>query len=538
MIRRLERGAALAALGVLAVLHVSFLLHAGALWRDEVNSVNLASLPLGEFWANLQFDSFPVVWFGVLRAWIAVGAGSTDLALRVLGLLLGLSVLGLLWWNARRLGATVPLFSFAFLGFNAAVISYGDSVRANGLGMLTGLLAFGLIWEVVERPDLRRVLAAAAAALLSVHCVFYNALFLLAACAGGAAVALRRRAWKTIALLFVIGLPAALSLLLYRVTIRNENVWNAILKLPIDLAWIWTKFLDATETTGALAPWLWVAFVLASAGIVVAVLVRRGDPPSEKQRDAVLFCGVALVLGTAAYLAFLLELSYVMQPWYFLTLMALVATCLDGILLVPPCAERVRILRLGAAVAVLALALPGAWGSVRVRKTNMDLVAATLAASAARGDLIVVTPWQYGITFDRYYRGAAEWTTVPPVASHKVHRYDLLKQAMMSPDAMRPVLERIESALRSGHRVFWIGGLSVPAAGQGAPVLPPAPQGPWGWRETPHYQGWGMQAGYLFRKHALRARAVPVPVGQPVSFYENLQVSVIEGWRDPTVAAR
>lgn len=538
----LERGTALGLLGLIVVLHVELILHAGALWRDEVSTVNIASMPLTELWASLQFDSFPLAWYALLRAWSAAGLGSSDLGLRLLGLMLGLGIPAVIWLLARWMGAAAPLFSLALLGVNSAVICYGDSIRAYGLGMLTGLLAFGLVWRVTEKPDLIRAIAAASAGLLSVHCVYYNPVLLLAACAGGAAVALRRSRWKTIPVLFGVGIPAALSMGLYWGTIRNQSDWVAIVRWPIDSAWIWRKFIEATQSTSALAPWLWVAFALIAVAAAAAVLVPRAEALSEegrdgalseKRRDAVLFCAVALVVGIGAYLVFLLKLSYLMQPWYFLSLMALVAACLDGVLLVPKASRAVRLVRAAAAVLIVALAVPRVWASVRERKTNMDLVATALSTAAVQGDVIIVMPWLYGITFDRYYRGRAEWTTIPPVSSHGLHRYDLLAQAMMNPDAMRPALERIEKALRDGRRVYWVGNLAVPPDGQGPPVLPPATRAPWGWQETPYYNGWSLQAGHLFREHALRGGqvAVSVPSGQSVSAFENLPVSWIEGWR-------
>src|SRR5207249_773214 len=48
-------------LGVAIVLHIRFLGHANALWRDEINSINLASMPsLADVWRFSEFDSFPL----------------------------------------------------------------------------------------------------------------------------------------------------------------------------------------------------------------------------------------------------------------------------------------------------------------------------------------------------------------------------------------------------------------------------------------------------------------------------------------------
>ena len=51
---------------------------------------------------------------------------------------------------------------------------------------------------------------------------------------------------------------------------------------------------------------------------------------------------------------------------------------------------------------------------MRVRFTNIDLVAARLNKLVAKEDFVIVTPWYYGISFERYYRGPGDWVTVPP----------------------------------------------------------------------------------------------------------------------------
>ena len=67
-------------------LHVVFGLNAGALWRDEVSSLEVATMrTYGEMWANLSFDSFPAFFFLLLRAFAWVSAAVSDGALRGFG---------------------------------------------------------------------------------------------------------------------------------------------------------------------------------------------------------------------------------------------------------------------------------------------------------------------------------------------------------------------------------------------------------------------------------------------------------------------
>ena len=54
-------------------LHVVFGMRVGALWRDEVNSLELATVrTLSEMWMNLDYDSFPALFFLVLRPFAGV----------------------------------------------------------------------------------------------------------------------------------------------------------------------------------------------------------------------------------------------------------------------------------------------------------------------------------------------------------------------------------------------------------------------------------------------------------------------------------
>src|SRR4029077_16924763 len=93
---------------VLIVFHFLFFFHAGPLWRDEISSLSLATEPtFSEFWQSLTFDPFPASYFLVLRLWHAIGLAQGDLALRGLGLVIGLALIGSLWLP-RALGPQTP----------------------------------------------------------------------------------------------------------------------------------------------------------------------------------------------------------------------------------------------------------------------------------------------------------------------------------------------------------------------------------------------------------------------------------------------
>jgi len=55
------------------------LVHAGPLWRDEINSLYVANTQsVHDFTAALVFNPFPALFAAVLRIWIALGFDNWD----------------------------------------------------------------------------------------------------------------------------------------------------------------------------------------------------------------------------------------------------------------------------------------------------------------------------------------------------------------------------------------------------------------------------------------------------------------------------
>ena len=67
-VAKVAGGVALFSTLLIIYLHFVFGMHAGALWRDEVNSLEVATMrTFTEMWSNLCFDSFPALFFLALR---------------------------------------------------------------------------------------------------------------------------------------------------------------------------------------------------------------------------------------------------------------------------------------------------------------------------------------------------------------------------------------------------------------------------------------------------------------------------------------
>jgi len=502
---------------------------AGALWRDEAGVVRIATLPtIREMWSNVGHESCPILFPALLRTW-SFTVGGADSALRVMGFIVGLLVLGAVWLNGWFFHRSAPLVALSLLAVNASVVRWGDSLRAYGLASVLMLLALATGWRFAREPSLKRWLVAGLVAVISVQNLFQNSFLLLAVCAAAAAVRMRRRDFKNALAALAIGVPAAVSLLPYSAMIREAQDWSVLSQIGFLSPLIWTNLSLAMAPTLAWLRWLWIALaILAIARCVIRVLP---DAAQDDADTAAFFAGTALMGALICFLIFLRLAKMPTQVWYFLPLTTFAAVCIDAALANWP--ARWQFWR--CAFAILALVcLPGARELITYRQTNMDLVADVLRKRANAHDLIIVHPWTFGVSFDRQYSGPTPWTTVPPLADHRFHRYDLFKAKMILENPAQPVCDRIAATLHAGNHVWLIG--DVPLSQTPPPQIEPAPNNPWGWLDDPYSDVWGAQIGYFVAIHATEGEVVPIPSSNPVSPLENVQVVSVAGWQETSAA--
>ena len=572
--RRREWVLAASLTAVVAALAVVRMLHAGGLWRDEAGAARLAALPtLREIVGSFQHEAFPPLFAVTVRAWSLL-AGGGDLALRAFGLAVGLGIAGILWLNARTTARTVPLLSLALLGLDVPFLVFGESLRGYGLGTAFILLTYGLLASALARhPEGRGpagpIALAAIAAVASVQVLVSNAALLLALCAAAAAVAVARRRWLVAGGIAGCGAVAALSLLPYAAQLgAARRQWSVIITYPIGVREIWRAFIAAVGPRPVLAVWL-LLLIAGLPGIARELLRQRrvaagavpagapgdrpggpspaarsgGDRPGARapaarpaeepdQTGAAAFAGLTIVCAVVANGIFLERLGYPPRPWYFLPLMALLASALDTIFgsLTRSRGGRYATLRVVAVALVAAAQAVPLWQHLTTRQTNADLVAQEVARSAGPQDLVVVVPWYYGVSFNRYYAGPARWLTLPDIPDHRIHRYDLLKPRLASLHPLDDVLSEVAATLRSGHRVWVTGNAGWLELGEAAAILPPAPNSPDGWHDYPYLVSWSREFGRFLERHAAHIAAVSVPTRRPVSGLEDLQLEVVEGW--------
>ncbi len=439
---RIERSLALLLLLWAAALHATAALSAGALWRDEANSIQQARLPSwNALWQSLEYDSFPILYPSLLRVWSSGSWTADDQGLRMFGLLTGLALLGVLFFAARRLGTRWPVVVLVLLAGNAVLISEGDSIRPYGVSLLLLVWAYAGFGAALARPCPGTLAAATFASVLCVQASYTNALwvgvFCLSAARAGAAGEGRRLLWR----FFVPGIGAALSLLPYTKVLLRAGAWAALLKQRVD----WLPLLRRLAESHALLP---VLCGLAFGGLAAARILGR---TSVRRSPVFVYELWVLVLSLAVQTAFVMAAGITPFPRYFLPLALFAAFAIEAAL------DGWRPgLRLAATAAALFLCAWPAWSWLRMRHTNVDEVAGLLAQRAVPRDLVVVSPWFLNTSFQRYYRGPCPWITVPDLERQPLMRYDLLRRAMADFDPENGAARRLQAALERGGTIWFV----------------------------------------------------------------------------------
>ena len=523
------------AVGILLSLTVLFLLavratHAGALWRDECGVLQLARLPtFAEVVKSFRFESFPLPFFATLRAYTEV-FGATDAALRCFGLAVGLALICAAWFNSRVISADVPLIFLALVGLNATFLVWGTTIRGYGLGSVLITLAFGLTAKLLLQPKRVQLVAACLACLVSAEFLYFN-IVLVAAIAAGAIAAFLLRGRMNLALAALsIAAVCAVSYIPY-LQMYSGMDWNIVLKSPSSLARLWQGLSAACGEPASIMPVVWRVVFLASfvGAIWRLIIIRQARPFPEF--DLLLLGLVASVAAISIYYVFLRLLSYPPDAWYYLALLCVGAAAIDLIVATLCRFLWIRLLRLGFVVAAL-LAIPLAvWPEILQRQSNIDIVAQKLQKDAGPDDLIVVNPWSVGVSFNWYYHGHTTWLTVPAINEHRGHRYDLVKAKMMESFPLDDLEHEISATLRSGNRIWFVGGMGALRAGE-VPVFPlAAPDPQFGWSGLAYRYAWSQQLLEFIRQHAVRGSTIVHP-GIAVQGLENVPLSAAEGWRD------
>jgi hypothetical protein len=512
-------------------LHFYYWLHIGGLWRDEANLVHLSGThSLGE----MERDSFPLFMPFLLHAWLAAGLGS-DLALRLLGLLVGLGILAALWVSTWKIRRSPPLLGLALFALNSSVVFWGDSIRAYGLGSLMGALLTASAFMFLQKPSGARAVWLVALAILSVQVLYHNAVLVAAICFGAWAVCWRRRDKRAALQVFAAAALSAASLLVYAKNFLFLASKSGSLRTGVKLPRFFASYGDTLgyPFSGYLYAWglLYLIIVFCAGAGLWRSLRTPSKTGGQASDDLTLFAAVTLTLAVVGFPLFFWRTQLPMQSWYVLPFMASAVVCFDAALPVFRGLSRAAFFGFVAATALISVPTTGRL--LNSHFSNVNLYAKQLASVAAPKDYIVVEPWVYGVTFDYYFKGPTPWQTLPPLSDHATHHFDMVQSQMQNTNAIAPVLQQIAGTLQSGHRV-WIlapkGWIHPPGPGTKPPAtLPPAPLPDTGWAEEPYGKVWAAQTVCFIADHSTQFGKLQAL--SPDRFItEDMDAFVASGW--------
>jgi hypothetical protein len=506
--------------------------HAGGLWRDECAVVQLAGMPsIAEVLRNFQHEAFPPLFPFIVRIYTIV-FGSSDSVLRIFGFCVGCLIVSAFWINSRLFRNDVPLVGLGLMSLNTTFLVWGTTMRGYGLGSGLIVLMFGCVANLLLASNPQRNIIAMFVCFLGVQVLLYNCVLLVALSGSAGVICLLQRRSKQALVIFAISAVAILSLLPYVPAYLRARDWNILVRgVPTSYS-LWKHFEVALGNPGYSIPAVWYAIAVGLAGVFLFRIYKAREVKPGQQQLLIWFAISVCVLSVVGCYLFLRVLSYTTSVWYYLAFICVVAAALDLIASSLCIAAWLRLFRLGFGSAALITAPFADWSAVIERQTNVDLAAQAVATRAVANDLILVVPWPFGISFQRYYRGPAPWTTIPNISDHRVHRYDLVKAKMISSRPIDDLTEAVRTTLAAGHRVWLVGGPNLPRPDEGPMILPPAPASRFKWDNRAYTASWWQQLSVFAVVHANNVDSItlPQPESTRINELEQTSLTMIEGW--------
>ena len=144
--------ATLALAGVVAAGVALRFVQRSPLWLDEAQSVNIASLPLGDLFEALRHDGHPPFYYLLLHGWMNL-VGDGDVAVRSLSGIFAVAALPLAWIAGRRLaGRSGACWALAIVALSPYMVRYATETRMYSLVMLLVLAGYLLLPDALREP--------------------------------------------------------------------------------------------------------------------------------------------------------------------------------------------------------------------------------------------------------------------------------------------------------------------------------------------------------------------------------------------------
>jgi hypothetical protein len=435
-------------LGVGAMARLSHAMASGV-WRDEAETLDIISLPgtreMIEF--LVHHESHPPLHYLLLRGWTSL-VGTSDAAVVVPGILVGLVTIAAAWWLARSFASSsAGLLAAALCSLGPSMIQADAMARPYALLQLLLVVAAGCMWAALSSAN-RLALwlwAITAVALLYTHNwtilpiagMTVVALWLIARGYSRLSIADVVKACGAIAILWLPWWPS----LWYQTQHGGHlpagpNAWRL---LPLQL--------------GIAVPGLRDQLGIVIWGAMGAVtLVRLKDHRAARPGLAAFLVGtVVMAMLLAAAGSFVTNLLIV----HTVTMLAPLFLVATAVVLCEPSPSG-RILARFSAALLLGLSAVGAGQLALTPRSNAALIAQYLNSATRADDLVLIVPVYVASSIHRYYRGPAPLAGYPDgVVSHPLEFNDRVRRDT----AAGILVERAREALRTletGGRVWVI----------------------------------------------------------------------------------
>lgn len=175
---------------------------------------------------------------------------------------------------------------------------------------------------------------------------------------------------------------------------------------------------------------VFVALALLGIASLIVPRLRRRLAEATIDRENLVFAAVASILASIGTFVFLGLLKFPLQDRYYLPLLGVIALSITTIAAALRRSIGARVFTLLASIVLTVGYFRHAADHTKLRLTNCDPAATAVAKSAKRDDLIVLTRFAFGITFQRYYRCDIPWHSVPHISDYSLFRWDFVKDVM------------------------------------------------------------------------------------------------------------
>ncbi|HEX2192595.1 MAG TPA: glycosyltransferase family 39 protein [Acidimicrobiales bacterium] len=369
------------------------------MWLDEVLSVNIARLPLGEIPDALRRDGAPPLYYLLLHGWTAV-VGTGTLAVRALSGIFALAALPLIWVAGRRVGGRATAHAaLVLLAASPFAVRYSTEARMYSMLVVLALAGWLLFDDLLKRFSWPRAGALAlltGAALLTHYWSFY----LLAVATGAACWHARRGPQRAEARRVLATLGAGCALFLpwlpsFVYQLRHTGTpWArpAGVKVLFDTPFQFVGGLWDPGFILGLVAWGLIALALLGRpldGRRVELDLRIRPEGRALAVAAFGTLGVGIVAGLITQAAFAVRYTAILFP--FVVLLVALGTSR----FVDPRVYR-GVLALAVVLGGIAM-VPGVFGE----RTTAPKVARVLNAEARPGDVVAYCPDQLGPSVHR-----------------------------------------------------------------------------------------------------------------------------------------